>query len=80
MSHALNAFGPIYVTESGMSTSIIFLQFSKAAFPILTNDFGNFNDSYEYDFSDVDKLLELAEKNGRKVMMKFLLECAPLYI
>ena len=29
----------------------------------------------EYDFSDVDKLMELAEKNGRKVMIKFLLEC-----
>ncbi len=34
----------------------------------------------EYDFSDVDKLLEIAEKNGRKVIMKFLLECAPQYI
>ena len=34
----------------------------------------------EYDFSDVDKLMDLAEKNGRKVMMKFLLECAPQYV
>ena len=34
----------------------------------------------EYDFSDVDRLMELAEKNGRKVMMKFLLECAPQYV
>lgn len=33
-----------------------------------------------YDFSDVDRLLELAEKNGRKVIMKFLLECAPQYV
>ena len=33
-----------------------------------------------YDFSDVDKLLSLAKKNGRKVIMKFLLECAPQYI
>ena len=34
----------------------------------------------KYDFSDVDKLMELAEKNGRKVIIKFLLECAPQYV
>ena len=34
----------------------------------------------EYDFSDVDRLMELAEKNNRKVIIKFLLECAPQYI
>lgn len=34
----------------------------------------------EYDFSNVYRLLELAEKNGRKVIMKFLLECTPQYI
>ncbi len=34
----------------------------------------------QYDFSDVDRLLELAEKYNRKVVMKFLLECAPQYI
>ncbi len=34
----------------------------------------------EYDFSDVDKLLELAKKHHKKVFMKFLLECAPQYI
>ena len=34
----------------------------------------------EYDFSDVDRLLELAKKYNRKVVMKFLLECAPQYI
>ena len=34
----------------------------------------------EYDFSDVDKLMELAEKNNRKVIIKFLLECAPQYV
>jgi beta-galactosidase len=34
----------------------------------------------EYDFSDVDRLLQLAEKNGRRVIMKFLLECAPQYV
>lgn len=34
----------------------------------------------EYDFSDVDKLMEYAEKYDRKVIMKFLLECAPQYV
>ena len=33
-----------------------------------------------YDFSDIDELLGLAEKNGVKVIMKFLLECAPQYV
>ena len=34
----------------------------------------------EYDFSDVDRLMELAEKYNRKVVIKFLLECAPQYV
>lgn len=34
----------------------------------------------EYDFSDVDALLALAKKYNRKVIMKFLLECAPQYV
>lgn len=34
----------------------------------------------EYDFSDIDRLFDLAEKNGRKVIVKFLLECAPQYV
>lgn len=34
----------------------------------------------EYDFSDIDRLMELAEKYNRKVIMKFLLECAPQYV
>jgi len=33
-----------------------------------------------YDFSDVDKLLVLAHKYNKKVIIKFLLECAPQYI
>ena len=33
-----------------------------------------------YDFSDVDRLMELAEKYNRKVIIKFLLECAPQYV
>lgn len=34
----------------------------------------------EYDFSDVDRLVELAQKYNRKIIIKFLLECAPQYI
>lgn len=33
-----------------------------------------------YDFGDVDRLMDLAEKHGRKVVIKFLLECAPQYV
>lgn len=33
-----------------------------------------------YDFSDVDRLMELAKKHGKKVVIKFLLECAPQYV
>ena len=33
-----------------------------------------------YNFDDVDKLLKLAEKYNKKVIIKFLLECAPQYI
>ena len=34
----------------------------------------------EYEFSDVDRLLELAKKYNKRVIMKFLLECAPQYV
>ena len=34
----------------------------------------------EYNFDDVDRLFELAEQNGQKVIIKFLLECAPQYV
>jgi len=34
----------------------------------------------EYDFSDIDRLMELAAKYNKKVIIKFLLECAPQYI
>ena len=34
----------------------------------------------EYDFSDVDRLLELAKKYNKRVIIKFLLECAPQYV
>jgi len=33
-----------------------------------------------YDFSDIDGLMDLAEKHGKKVIVKFLLECAPQYV
>ena len=50
------------------------------AFQIRMNWRWNERKEGEYDFSDVDELLRLAEKNGRKVIMKFLLECAPQYV
>ena len=34
----------------------------------------------EYCFDDVDKLIELAKKHNKKVIIKFLLECAPQYV
>ena len=34
----------------------------------------------EYDFSDVDELMRLAKKQGKKVFIKLLLECAPQYV
>ena len=34
----------------------------------------------EYDFSDVDELFDLAEKHNKRVIVKFLLECAPQYV
>lgn len=34
----------------------------------------------QYNFDDVDKLLVSAKKNNKKVVIKFLLECAPQYI
>ena len=33
-----------------------------------------------YDFTDVDELFDLAEKHNKRVIIKFLLECAPQYI
>ncbi len=57
-----------------------FEKFNIDAFQIRMNWRWNERRENEYDFSDVDRLLELAEKNGRKVIMKFLLECAPQYV
>lgn len=34
----------------------------------------------EYRFDDVDELIKLAHANGLKVIIKFLLECAPQYV
>jgi len=34
----------------------------------------------EYVFDDVDRLMDLAEQYGKKVVIKFLLECAPQYV
>lgn len=54
--------------------------FGLDAFQIRINWRWNERRENEYDFSDVDRLMELAEKHGRKVIIKFLLECAPQYI
>ncbi len=34
----------------------------------------------QYEFADVDRLFDLAEERGLKVIFKFLMECAPDYI
>ncbi len=34
----------------------------------------------EYNFNDVDELMRLAKQKGYKVIIKFLLECAPQYV
>lgn len=57
-----------------------FQKYNIDAFQIRINWRWNERIENEYNFSDIDKLLELAEKNGKKVIMKFLLECAPQYI
>ena len=57
-----------------------FEEYNIDAFQIRMNWRWNERVEGQYDFSDVDKLLELAVKNNRKVIMKFLLECAPQYV
>ncbi len=57
-----------------------FEAFQLDAFQIRINWRWNERVEDQYDFSDIDKLLELAKKYNRKVIMKFLLECAPQYI
>lgn len=55
-------------------------EFNMDAFQIRINWRWNERREGEYDFSDVDKLMDLAEKYNRKVIIKFLLECAPQYV
>jgi len=57
-----------------------FEEFELDAFQIRINWRWNEKAEGVYDFSDIDRLLELAEKYNRKVIMKFLLECAPQYV
>ena len=57
-----------------------FEKYNIDAFQIRINWRWNERVENQYDFSDIDRLLELAKKNGRKVIMKFLLECAPQYV
>jgi len=54
--------------------------YSLDAFQIRINWRWNEIREGEYRFDDVDRLFDLAEKNGRRVIVKFLLECAPQYV
>ncbi|MBQ8394138.1 MAG: beta-galactosidase [Clostridia bacterium] len=55
-------------------------EFNIDALQIRINWRNNERRENEYDFSDVDKVMELAEKYNKKVVVKFLLECAPQYV
>lgn len=57
-----------------------FDEFNLDAFQIRINWRWNEKEEGVYDFSDVDRLMDLAEKYNRKVIIKFLLECAPQYV
>jgi len=57
-----------------------FEEYGIDAFQIRINWRWNERREGEYDFSDVDMLMKLAERNNRQVVIKFLLECAPQYI
>lgn len=54
--------------------------FNLDVFQIRINWRWNEREEGVYDFSDVDRLMDLAEKYNRKVIIKFLLECAPQYV
>ena len=55
-------------------------KYSLNVFQIRINWRNNERKRGVYDFFDVDELLRLAKKNGLKVCMKFMLECAPQYV
>lgn len=55
-------------------------ELSLDAFKIRINWRWNEKSEGNYDFSDVDEFFDIAEKNGKKVIIKFLLECAPQYV
>lgn len=55
-------------------------EFQIGTFQIRINWRNNEIREDEYNFDDVDKLMELAEKYNKKVVIKFLLECAPNYV
>lgn len=57
-----------------------FEEFNLDVFQIRINWRWNEKEEGVYDFSDVDRLMDLAEKYNRKVIIKFLLECAPQYV
>lgn len=55
-------------------------EFELDAFQIRINWRWNEKQEGIYDFTDVDRLMDLAEKYNRKVAVKLLLECAPQYV
>lgn len=55
-------------------------EISLDTFQIRINWRWNERSEGKYDFSDVDELFDLAEKHEKKVIVKFLLECAPQYV
>lgn len=57
-----------------------FSTFNLDVFQIRINWRWNEREEGVYDFADVDRLMDLAEKYNRKVIIKFLLECAPQYV
>ena len=54
--------------------------FGLDVFQIRINWRQNEREEGVYNFDDVDALMDLAEKYHRKVIIKFLLECAPQYV
>ncbi len=57
-----------------------FADFNLGLMQIRVNWRWNEVEEGKYDFSDVDKLMDLAEKYNVKVVIKLLLECAPQYV
>ena len=55
-------------------------KYSLDTFQIRINWRANEIKENQYNFDDVDELVKLAKKHNKKIIIKFLLECAPQYI